>query len=44
MIDNQEIVVRRADHVGFSVASLDAALRFWIDGLGGAGSDRRDGR
>ena len=26
--------VRRADHVGFSVASLDEALRFWLDGLG----------
>lgn len=26
--------VRRADHVGFSVASLDEALRFWTEGLG----------
>ena len=26
--------VRRADHVGFSVASLDEALRFWVEGLG----------
>lgn len=26
--------VRRADHVGFSVASLDAALAFWVEGLG----------
>lgn len=26
--------VRRADHVGFAVASLDEALRFWLDGLG----------
>ncbi|MCQ8279717.1 VOC family protein [Acetobacteraceae bacterium KSS8] len=26
--------ILRADHVGFAVASLDAALRFWIDGLG----------
>ncbi|WP_207309292.1 VOC family protein [Rhodococcoides fascians] len=24
----------RSDHVGFSVGSLDDALRFWIDGLG----------
>ena len=29
-----EIVIRRADHIGFSVASLDAALRFWTDALG----------
>ena len=27
-------VVRRADHVGFSVASLDGAISFWVDGLG----------
>ena len=27
-------VVRRADHVGFSVACLDAAIGFWVDGLG----------
>lgn len=26
--------MRRADHVGFSVRSLEAALEFWIDGLG----------
>jgi catechol 2,3-dioxygenase-like lactoylglutathione lyase family enzyme len=26
--------VRRADHVGFSVASLEASLAFWVEGLG----------
>ena len=26
--------VRRADHVGFSVSSLDEAINFWVDGLG----------
>ncbi|WP_294641350.1 VOC family protein [uncultured Aureimonas sp.] len=34
MTDQANIRVQRADHVGFAVASLDAALRFWIDGLG----------
>lgn len=33
--ENSDFAVRRADHVGFSVASLDAALRFWVEGLGG---------
>ena len=27
-------IIRRADHVGFVVTSLDEALRFWIEGLG----------
>lgn len=27
--------IRRADHVGFAVASLETALRFWTEGLGG---------
>ena len=26
--------VRRPDHVGFAVASLDEAIRFWVEGLG----------
>ena len=34
MTDQPSFTVRRADHVGFSVTSLDRALRFWIDGLG----------
>ena len=34
MTDHPEFRVRRADHVGFAVASLDEALRFWVDGLG----------
>ncbi len=34
MTEHPEFLVRRADHVGFAVSSLDAALRFWIDGLG----------
>lgn len=34
MADPPGFEVRRADHVGFSVASLDDALRFWVDGLG----------
>lgn len=34
MNDRQSFTVRRADHVGFSVASLDEALRFWVEGLG----------
>lgn len=34
MADPPSFQVRRADHVGFSVASLEEALRFWVDGLG----------
>ena len=34
MTDQANFYVQRADHVGFAVASLDAALRFWVDGLG----------
>ncbi|RYF29694.1 MAG: glyoxalase/bleomycin resistance/dioxygenase family protein [Comamonadaceae bacterium] len=34
MTDQATIHVRRADHVGFAVASLDEALRFWVEGLG----------
>ncbi|MGT2478932.1 hypothetical protein ACU4GR_08650 (plasmid) [Methylobacterium oryzae CBMB20] len=34
MTEHTGIRVRRADHVGFSVAFLDDALRFWVDGLG----------
>jgi catechol 2,3-dioxygenase-like lactoylglutathione lyase family enzyme len=34
MTEHAGIHVRRADHVGFAVASLDEALRFWVDGLG----------
>ncbi|GGF90954.1 glyoxalase [Rhodococcoides trifolii] len=34
MDDNPGFTVRRADHVGFSVLSLDGSLRFWVDGLG----------
>lgn len=34
MTEHTGIHVRRADHVGFAVASLDEALRFWVDGLG----------
>lgn len=26
--------IRRADHVGFVVSSLEASLRFWVEGLG----------
>ena len=35
MPEDSNFAVRRADHVGFSVASLDSALRFWVEGLGG---------
>jgi catechol 2,3-dioxygenase-like lactoylglutathione lyase family enzyme len=35
VVENSDFIVRRADHVGFSVASLDLALRFWVEGLGG---------
>lgn len=35
MPEESNFAVRRADHVGFSVASLDLALRFWVEGLGG---------
>jgi catechol 2,3-dioxygenase-like lactoylglutathione lyase family enzyme len=34
MTEHTSFQVRRADHVGFAVASLDEALRFWVDGLG----------
>lgn len=34
MTDHVNIQVQRADHIGFAVASLDEALRFWVDGLG----------
>lgn len=34
MTEHASFQVRRADHVGFAVASLDEALRFWVDGLG----------
>ncbi|WP_416357805.1 VOC family protein [Aureimonas phyllosphaerae] len=34
MMEHTSIHVRRADHVGFAVASLDESLRFWVDGLG----------
>ena len=34
MPEQSRIRVRRADHVGFSVSSLDEALRFWVEGLG----------
>ncbi len=34
MNEHTSIHVRRADHVGFAVAFLDEALRFWVDGLG----------
>ncbi|ALN75682.1 VOC family protein [Aureimonas sp. AU20] len=34
MTDQANIHVQRADHIGFAVASLDEALRFWVDGLG----------
>lgn len=34
MTEHMRIRVRRADHVGFAVACLDEALRFWVDGLG----------
>ena len=34
MTDHGNIQVQRADHVGFAVASLNEALRFWVDGLG----------
>lgn len=34
MKEHTSIHVRRADHVGFAVASLDAAIHFWVDGLG----------
>ncbi len=35
MSEHQSFSIRCADHVGFSVGSLDAALRFWVEGLGG---------
>nr|WP_248308424.1 VOC family protein [Bosea sp. 124] len=34
MTDQANIHVQRADHVGFAVASLDEAVRFWVEGLG----------
>ena len=34
MSEHASFKVRCADHVGFAVASLDEALRFWLDGLG----------
>jgi catechol 2,3-dioxygenase-like lactoylglutathione lyase family enzyme len=34
MSEHTSFQVRRADHVGFAVASLDEALQFWLDGLG----------
>ena len=34
MSEHESFQVRCADHVGFAVASLDEALRFWLDGLG----------
>jgi catechol 2,3-dioxygenase-like lactoylglutathione lyase family enzyme len=34
MMKHANIQVQRSDHVGFSVASLDESLRFWVDGLG----------
>ncbi|MGU3664135.1 VOC family protein [Methylobacterium sp. A49B] len=34
MTEHTSIHVRRADHVGFAVACLDEALRFWVGGLG----------
>jgi catechol 2,3-dioxygenase-like lactoylglutathione lyase family enzyme len=34
MTEHASIHVRRADHIGFAVASLDEALRFWLDALG----------
>ena len=34
MTEHASFQVQRSDHVGFSVASLDEALRFWLDGLG----------
>jgi catechol 2,3-dioxygenase-like lactoylglutathione lyase family enzyme len=34
MTEHTSIRVRHADHIGFAVASLAEALRFWIDGLG----------
>ena len=33
-MSDRVLPIRRADHVGFVVASLDEALRFWIEGLG----------
>ena len=35
MVENSDFMVRHADHVGFSVGSLDLSLRFWVEGLGG---------
>lgn len=34
MSEHPSVIIRRADHVGFSVASLDAALRLWTEALG----------
>ncbi|SEN75987.1 Catechol 2,3-dioxygenase [Sphingomonas gellani] len=34
MTEHANFQIRRADHVGFAVASLDEALRFWVEGLG----------
>ena len=34
MSEHASFQVHCADHVGFAVASLDEALRFWLDGLG----------
>jgi catechol 2,3-dioxygenase-like lactoylglutathione lyase family enzyme len=34
MTKRSNFQVRRADHVGFAVASLDESLSFWVDGLG----------
>lgn len=44
-MSNGPPAIRRADHVGFVVTSLDAALRFWIEGLGARleREGRRDG-
>ncbi|WP_269153950.1 hypothetical protein [Methylobacterium currus] len=33
MTEQASFRVPRADHVGFAVASLDEALRFWAEGL-----------
>ena len=33
MSEHTRIHVQRADHIGFAVASLDEALRFWVTGL-----------
>ena len=35
MTERPRFNIHCADHIGFAVVSLDEALRFWVEGLGG---------